>query len=287
MICLADHTSKSQVWDMWKRCFGDSDDYMELYFRYKYRPEDTLLYMEGSKAVSSMQMLTYQFTFHGEEIPVIYLSGVCTLSCYRNRGYARALLMEGFSEAAQREVPLMILVPQEAGLMNWYTRYGFTQTFDAGSEPLPSLKGLLDRHEGNLETAYSEFNHRYRKQDMTVQKTFSDFKTMVEEAALFGFPKKMSLTGMARVIDADRLLSIFASKLCDTVSFHVEVRDPLIPQNNLSVLVGEGVHNSTPKLRAGIDQLTRCLLGYRTTELGKPYTTLFPEKLPQMHYMLE
>ena len=82
---------------MWKRCFGDPDDYMELYFRYKYRPEDTLLYIEGSEAVASLQMLTYQFTFHGVEIPVIYLSGVCTLPAYRGRGYARALLFEALT----------------------------------------------------------------------------------------------------------------------------------------------------------------------------------------------
>lgn len=272
---------------MWKCCFGDLDDYMELYFRYKYRPGDTLLYWEGSKAVASLQMLTYRFTFHGAEIPTIYLSGVCTLPAYRNRGYARALLMEGFNEATRRGVPLMLLVPQEEGLMNWYARYGFARTFDPGIEPLPSLKGLLNRHEGNLEAAYSEFNHRYQKQDMTVQKTFSDFKAMVEEATLFGFPEKRSLTGMARVIDADYLLSLFASQRGDTVSFHVEVKDPLIPKNNLSVCVGGGAHGLTPKLQAEIDHLTRWLLGYCTAELGEPYATLFPEKSPQMHYMLE
>ncbi len=272
---------------MWKRCFGDPDDYMELYFRYKYRPEDTLLYMEGSKAVASMQMLTYRFTFHGVEIPVIYLSGVCTLPAYRNRGYARALLMEGFSEAIRRGVPLIILVPQEEGVMNWYTQYGFTRTFDPGREPLLSLKGLLDRHEGNLETAYDEFNRHYREQDMTVQKTFSDFKAMVEEAALFGFPEKRSLPGMARVIDANWLLSLFASRRGDAVSFHIEVKDPLIPRNNLSVSINDGAHGLTPKLQAEIDHLTRWLLGYRTNELGEPYASLFPEKTPQMHYMLE
>jgi hypothetical protein len=218
---------------------------------------------------------------------VIYLSGVCTLPAYRNRGYARALLMEGFNEATRRGVPLMILVPQEAGLMKWYARYGFTRTFDSGSEPLPSLKELLDRHEENLEAAYDEFDGRYRKQDMTVQKTFSDFKAMVEEAALFGFPEKKSLQGMARVIDANCLLSLFDSQRGGAVPFHIEVRDPLIPRNNLSILVGEGVHGLTLKLQAGIDQLTRWLLGYRTTELGEPYATLFPEKSPQMHYMLE
>ncbi len=272
---------------MWKRCFGDPDDYMELYFRYKYRPEDTLLYIEGSEAVASLQMLTYQFTFHGVEIPVIYLSGVCTLPAYRGRGYARALLFESFNEAIRRGVPLMILVPQEEGLMQWYARYGFTQTFDPGSEPLPSLKELLNRHEGDLEAAYNKFDGHYREQDLTVQKTFSDFKAMVEEASLFGFPEKRSLPGMARVINADRLLSLFASRRGDAVSFHVEVRDPLIPRNNLSVPVGDGVHDLAPTLQAEIDKLTRWLLGYRTTELGEPYATLFPEKSPQMHYMLE
>ena len=272
---------------MWKRCFGDPDDYMELYFRYKYRPEDTLLYMEGSKAVASLQMLTYRFTFHGEEIPVIYLSGVCTLPAHRSRGYARALLLESFNEAIRRGVPLMILVPQEEGLMQWYARYGFTRTFDPGSEPLPSLKELMGRHEGDLEAGYDEFNCHYRVQDMTVQKTFSDFKAMVEEAALFGFPEKRSLTGMARVIDVNRLLSLFAFRRGDAVSFHIEVRDPLIPRNNLSVSINDGAHGLTPKLQVEIDHLTRCLLGYRTTELGEPYAILFPEKSPQMHYMLE
>jgi predicted acetyltransferase len=287
MIRLADPISKAQVWDMWKRCFGDPDDYMELYFRYKYRPEDTLLYIEGSEAVASLQMLTYQFTFHGVEIPVIYLSGVCTLPAYRSRGYARALLLESFNEAIRRGVPLMLLVPQEEGLMNWYARYGFVRTFDPGSEPLPSLKELLNRHEGDLETAYGEFNRHYREQDMTVQKRFNDFKAIVEEAALFGFPEKKSLPGMARVIDANRLLSLFASRRGDAVLFHIDVRDPFIPRNNLSLLVGEGVHDLAPKLQAEIDHLTRWLLGYRTTELGEPYANLFPEKKPQMHYMLE
>ncbi len=272
---------------MWKRCFGDPDNYMELYFRYKYRPEDTLLYIEGSEAVASLQMLTYQFTFHGVEIPVIYLSGVCTLPAHRSRGYARALLLESFNEAIRRGVPLMILVPQEEGLMQWYARYGFARTFDSGSEPLPSLKELLDRHGGNLEAAYDEFNRHYREQDMTVQKTFTDFKAMVEEAALFGFPEKKSLTGMARVIDANRLLSLFASRRGNAVSFHIEVRDPLIPRNNLSVSINDGSHGLIPKLQAEINHVTRWLLGYRTTELGEPYATLFPEKLPQMHYMLE
>ena len=86
MIQFAGDTTEQQVWDMWKTVFGDSDDYMQLYFKYKYRNENTLIYIEDDKAVSSLQMLSYKFTFCGEVIPVQYLSGVCTLPEYRGKG---------------------------------------------------------------------------------------------------------------------------------------------------------------------------------------------------------
>ncbi|HBU45953.1 MAG TPA: GNAT family N-acetyltransferase, partial [Porphyromonadaceae bacterium] len=57
MIHYADNTTRQQVYDMWKTVFGDSDEYMEIYFREKYRNENTLIYFESGKAVSSLQML--------------------------------------------------------------------------------------------------------------------------------------------------------------------------------------------------------------------------------------
>ena len=89
MIRYADDTNKQQVYDMWKTVFGDPDEYMEIYFREKYRNENTLIYMKDGKAVSSLQLLSYQFTFCEKEIPVIYLSGVSTLPEYRGKGYSR------------------------------------------------------------------------------------------------------------------------------------------------------------------------------------------------------
>lgn len=276
---------------MWKTCFGDSDSYMELYFRDKYRPRNTLLYVEDSKAVASLQMLHYQFTFHGIEVPVIYLSGVCTLPAYRNRGFTRALLMEGFHEANRREIPLMFLVPQEKWLLELYAKYGFARTFDAGVEELPSLKELADRYPGDLQSAYHAFDRRYRQRDMTVQKTLDDFKTIMEEAALFDFPVKRNLIGMARVIDADRLLSLFAQRNKEA-SFNITVRDELLIQNNIALSVSGGrtseeALSGPSRLHVDIHDLARLLLGYHTATKGEPYSVLFPEKSPEMHFMLE
>ncbi len=224
MIRFADKTTRLQVWKMWKTVFGDPDDYMELYFRHKYRDENSLLYMEDGRAVASLQMLPYLFTFCGTEIPVFYLSGVATLPTYRKRGYVRQLLMRSFEEAVRRDAPLMLLVPQEAWLLQFYGRYGFVQAFDAGVEELPSLKELTGRYPGDLHAAFREFNTLFRQKDMTVQKSFDDFRAIVEEAALFDFPAKRNLMGMARVINAAKLLSLFAARY-ERKSFSIEVQD--------------------------------------------------------------
>lgn len=276
---------------MWKSVFGDPDDYMEIYFRYKYRNENTLLYIKDGKAVSSLQMLSYPFTFCGTEIPVIYLSGVCTLPEARRRGYANQLLLHSFQEARKRNVPLMLLVPQEEWLLPFYDKYGFVQSFDEGTAALPSLKKLTETFPGDLQAAYREFDSRFRQKDMTVQKTFDDFRAMTEEAALFDYPDKKSLKGMARVIDAERLCSLFAARYEHT-SFSVVVGDGLINENNATFTVSGGrvVKNNSlihPVIDADIRELGRLLLGYRTSELEEPLRTLFPEKQPAMHFMLE
>ncbi len=291
MIQFADDTTRQDVWDMWKSCFHDPDDYMELYFRHKYRNENTLLYMDEGRAVASLQMLHYDFTFCGAEIPVIYLSGVCTLPEARRRGFTRQLLLRSFEEARKRDVPLMLLVPQEPWLLQFYGQYGFALTFDAGREPLPSLRKLIDAALRDLSAAFRAFSTLYRRQDMTVQKSFDDFRAMTEEAALYDFPPKKNLTGMARVTDAERLLSLFAGHYAQT-SFTVVVQDPLLQGNNGSFTVagGKAVRGGTPvspTFNTGIDELASLLLGYHTSAKAEPLRTIFPEKEPQMHFMLE
>lgn len=291
MIQFADNTTKQQVWDMWKTCFGDPDDYMEIYFRHKYRNENTLLYMDEGTAVASLQMLTYRFTFCGAEIPVIYLSGLCTLPQARRKGFMHQLLLRSFTVATEREIPLMLLVPQESWLLRYYDKFGFSQTFDAGNDPLPSLRVLTDAHPGDLHAAYREFNTIYRQNDMTLQKSFDDFSAMVEEAALYNFPPKKNLTGMARVTDAKTLLALFADRYTGK-HFSLHLKDEMIQINNgLFTLSAGKAYRATlpeePLFSQNIRELTQLLLGYHTSEKREPLRSLFPEKKPQMHFMLE
>ncbi len=270
MIRFADNNTKKCVWDMWKTVFGDPDNYMELYFRTKYKNENTLIYIENEIPVASLQMLEFNFTFYGAEIPIYYLSGVCTLPEARKKGYMDRLLIRSFEVAKEREIPLMLLVPQEEWLLGFYSKYGFAQTFDQGIDNLVSLKELKDKYQDDMESAYVEFDSHFRNQDMTVQKTLDDFMAIMEEAALWNYPPKKSLVGMSRIIDAKRLVSIYAEHNAKNLAF--KVNDNIISDNNIATtLLPDDIN-----VELDISSFAQLLLGYNP-----------PEMNPQIHFMLE
>lgn len=290
MIKFITPQTRPQILDMWRICFGDSQPYFDIYFRERYCDENTLAYFEGDKVVASLQLLSYNFTFCGVEIPIAYISGACTLPEARKKGYMAALLKRTFHELEKRDTPLSLLVPEEEWLLSFYEKYGYAQTFDAGAD-VPSLDNLMKRHSENMAAAYNEFDSIFRSQEMTVQKTFEDFRIVVEEAAGYDFQPKKSLAGMARVIDARLMLGLFAKKYPDK-SFSIEITDAILPQNNmfLTVLNGKVVDTDAKlsiHLSLTIYDLAQALLGYHTSEKKYLFRGVFPEHHPQIHYMME
>ncbi|MFA6701668.1 MAG: GNAT family N-acetyltransferase [Dysgonamonadaceae bacterium] len=290
-IRYADASSRDQIRDMWKTVFGDPDNYMDLYFERKYRDENTLAYFIDDKAVSSLQMLSYNFTFCDIEIPVTYIAGVCTLPEYRKKGYMGELLNQALEELSQKNIPLAILVPQEDWLLEFYKQYGFAQTFDAGTEELPNLNELIHRNSMDLEAAYKVFHEKFRHWDMTVQKTFEDFIDIVDEATLFHFPPKKNLRGMARIIDAEQMLQHFVTAHPEK-AFNLSVVDELLPMNNAGFMCHMGHVEKNPShsgkfTEVDIQLLAQLLLGYHTSGLDIEFRLTFPEKKPQINFMLE
>ena len=211
MIQLATPNTEQQIRQMWKICFDDSDEFMDLYFSEVYRNENTLIYFEENQAVASLQMLPYRFTFYGEEIPVAYISGVCTLPEFQHRGYMSKLMTAAFELMHEREIPLSILIPAEAWLYDYYAQFDFVKVFEADNKEIPLLE-ILQKSGNNLDIAYADFDKMFREKDFCVQKTKADFITIVKEAEMEGFPPKTNLAGMARVINAEKLLAIYAKK---------------------------------------------------------------------------
>lgn len=289
MIRLADNTTQALVRDMWKICFGDSDSYMDIYFREKYQNENTLIYFESDKAVSSLQMLPFLFTFHHAEIPIAYYSGLSTLPEARKKGYMAALIRKSFDELFEKEIPLGVLVPQNEGLFKFYEPFGFSQTFHAGIA-LPDLQKIVTES-GNLEEAYERFDSFFRHRDMCVQKTFTDFSAIEQEAALFHYPKKRSLIGMSRVINAERLLKIFARQYPEKL-FSISIQDDFIEENNAVFRIEDGDVERMKEVAPlhfdiDINRLVQLLLGYEIDRHGMSFRAVFPQKEPLIGFMLE
>lgn len=282
MIQFANKNTAAEVRSMWKICFEDTEEYMDLYFSRQYKNENTLIYWMDNRAVASLQMLPYSIRLYGEVIPFYYLAGLCTLPEYRNKGYMGKLIRESFSIMKERGIALSILVPAEDWLFGYYEKYGFETTFDKGTKDIGFNK-FLKKHESNLPNAYQEFNKIYQQKDFCVLKSEKDFETIVQEYIQDNRPPKYNLGGMSCIIDPLSILKLYAKKNGDK-SFRIKVEKRIFQ-------ISEGLvtqnQSSGFDIEVNINRLTRLLFGFHTSELSKEYSSLFEEHHPVLNLMLE
>lgn len=289
MIKFADDSTASLVRQMWKVSFGDTDEYLDILFKYKYSNENTLIYFEGDKAVASLQMLPYSITFYRATIPFAYLAGLCTLPEYRNRGYMTQLIHEAHKVIASRNIPLSILIPAEESLYDYYRRFNYEQTFEKDDEVIP-LKKIIHTYT-DKDSAYSEFDSIFRYKDFCVQKSKIDFHAIVEDFLLDDCPDKTNLSGMARISDTWLLLKLFAE---DNLQKKIKIK---INDNTNGESSTYYIHKGKVELILGsnldfdieLDSrlLCRLLFGFKIEGLDLIYTNLFDKHHPVMNLMLE
>lgn len=289
MIRVADDNTAPLVRQMWKISFGDTDDYLDILFKYKYKNENTLIYFEGDKAVASLQMLPYSITFYQSTIPFAYLAGLCTLPEYRNKGYMTKLIHEAHNLIASRNIPLSILIPAEDSLYDYYRRFNYEQTFLKDNEVIP-LKEIIETYPDKSD-AYREFDSLFRYRDFCVQKSKIDFQTIVEDFLLDGCPPKTNLSGMARISDTWLLLKLYAEDNLQK-QFNIKVNDNTtnksssyhINRGKVELILGS---NLCPDIEIDSRLLCRMLFGFKTEELDSTYNSLFDKHHPIMNLMLE
>lgn len=289
MIKFADDNTAPLVRQMWKISFGDTDEYLDILFNYKYKNENTLIYFVEDKAVASLQMLPYSITFYRTTIPFAYLAGLCTLPEYRNKGYMTQLIHEAHRIIASRNIPLSILIPAEESLYDYYRRFNYEQTFRGDNEIIP-LKGIIDTYP-DRDDAYREFDSLFRYKDFCVQKSKTDFLSIVEDFILDDYPDKTNLSGMARISDAWLLLKLYAEdnlqkkfkiKISDTTTGKSSTYD--IKRGKVELILGSNLGSD---IEVDYRLLCRLLFGFNIEELDLKYTNLFDKHHPTMNLMLE
>ena len=103
---------KQQTRELWKKCFNDPEEFMDIYFEDKYTDETNLTVRKDGEVIAATQLLPYRMTFYGSVQHVGYISRLATSPDFRGRGYASNLLHEAHRRLFTQGASLSLLIPQ-------------------------------------------------------------------------------------------------------------------------------------------------------------------------------
>lgn len=207
---------KQQIIDLWRTCFGDPEASIRLYFERVYKDENTMTLEREGRIVSALQILPYSMTFEGDEIPVAYVSGVCTAPDDREKGYMRQLMRTALVEMERRGFAITALIPAESWLFDYYRQFGYTEVFTYSTihydlpEPssLSSIS-IIRPEEPEAEKLYAYFNRKLRERPACVLHTYQDYVTILGDLYIAGgkvyvaLNKEEQVVGMAFVLPVE------------------------------------------------------------------------------------
>lgn len=120
---------KDEVKILWKFCFNDSDEFIDLYFKMRYKDEVNRVICEDGKIIFVLQMIFYFMIFCDEVIFILYILGVCMYLDYRKYGVMKCLLKEIYWCMYEDGVLLVLLIFVEEWLFGYYVRLGYVLVF--------------------------------------------------------------------------------------------------------------------------------------------------------------
>jgi len=184
---------KAQTRELWRSCFDDSEDFLDIYFAEKYADRYNFALQSDGRVVSAMQLLPYRFTFYGSVLHAGYVSGLATLPSYRGRGYGSSILRDALHRLYEQQGTLAFLVPADEGLRSWYekaqhgafwTASAYAErTFTVEEEAAENDIAVL-RPEEWRDSLYVFYHRHTAKQPFMLHPARNDFFAALEDADL-------------------------------------------------------------------------------------------------------
>ena len=205
-----DNNIKNQTRILWDKCFNEEDKrFVDLYFEKRYTDQDNVFIEKNGKVVSSLQLISYPFSYYGKTIGCAYLSGCCTDSEYRSQGLMNDVIIKSLNQAKNNGACLAALIPASESLFNYYEGTNFIPTFDyskikinksqqstANGQQLVSgcqilshrvTESLSRQDDGELDfyQVYEYFNTKMRARNCCIQHDEYDFGVILKDLELF------------------------------------------------------------------------------------------------------
>ena len=151
MIQFAEQSMRPALAAMWRACFGDGNEYVDLYFSNFDITRHTLVFMDGDHPASMLSLLPMTVVTRAGILPARYIYAVATLPSYQGRGLSTKLLEGAHRQMQQAGVKLSVLVPASPELYNFYGERGFRTEFYMGTAEVPA--GQIPPYKGSFAIA--------------------------------------------------------------------------------------------------------------------------------------
>ena len=123
--------------NLWKKAFGDTDEFLDLFFSTAYAPDRCRCIADGEE----VQSVLYWFDCYLDDQKIAYIYAVATDPACRGRGLCRKVMEDTMGVLVDRGYAGAILLPQEEWLIAMYAGMGFEpcttvteQWYPAGEE---------------------------------------------------------------------------------------------------------------------------------------------------------
>lgn len=108
--------------NIWKKCFVDSQEEIEFYFKNLYNKNNYLILEKDGEIIASLHENKYGLSIDGKLFPSIYIVGVAVLPEFRNKGYMNQLLSYSLENARKKGYSFLYLSAINSAI---YRKYGF------------------------------------------------------------------------------------------------------------------------------------------------------------------
>ncbi|MCM1503733.1 MAG: GNAT family N-acetyltransferase [Muribaculum sp.] len=183
---------KDAIRNMWKECFNDSDQYVDMFFSTVYSDADALTLEHDGNVVSSMLLQRYAMNFHGTTCSISYICGAATLKRWRGMGFMGELMRRAIRESFERGDLLCALIPAGQSLYKFYEKFGFSPIFYVDIEHYSSAHNF--RHDAyyqlvpdvSQEKVYDFFDTMMRRRPCAVQHSRQQYEQILMDNSASG-----------------------------------------------------------------------------------------------------
>lgn len=106
---------------LWKEAFGDTDDFLDNFYKTAYSPKHSRIITLYNKVVAAL----YWFDCSYNNMPIAYIYAVATATTARGQGYCHKLMETTHKHLKMQGYAGAILVPGDASLVKLYENMGY------------------------------------------------------------------------------------------------------------------------------------------------------------------